>query len=169
MANNKDAQIGCLQIGKEAMKFSAAHFTLFPNIDAERLHGHNYGVKLTCKGPLDEYDMVIDLGIIKSLLMEIIKVWDERTLMPISSPDLIVESKDGQVEVTWRDRHYSFPAEDVVLLPMANITIEGMAKYICEEFDRRLRKEYGFDRLIEISVGVSESPSQWGIYTLQTG
>ena len=33
-----------IDIQKEAFKFSAAHFLIFPDGSAERLHGHNYRV-----------------------------------------------------------------------------------------------------------------------------
>ena len=126
MAKNEEKPVGSLQIGKEAIKFSSAHFTLFPNAEAERLHGHNYAVKLTCTGPLDDYDMVIDMGIVKTILKDICNAWDEKILLPTNSQELIIENISGQVNLSWKDRRYAFPSADVVLLPLANITIEGL-------------------------------------------
>jgi hypothetical protein len=37
-----------IQIDKDYLKFSAAHFLIFPDGTAERLHGHNYKVYATC-------------------------------------------------------------------------------------------------------------------------
>ena len=39
-----------LRLGKQDFKFSAAHFTLFPDGSAELLHGHDYRVRVALRG-----------------------------------------------------------------------------------------------------------------------
>ena len=42
-----------IAIDKDYLKFSAAHFLIFPDGSAERLHGHNYKVYVTIETELD--------------------------------------------------------------------------------------------------------------------
>ena len=39
-----------LEIGKEDMKFSAAHYTVFSATERERLHGHTHAVRVQFTG-----------------------------------------------------------------------------------------------------------------------
>jgi hypothetical protein len=47
-------------IDKEYLKFSCAHFMIFPDGTKERLHGHNYHVTCEIDGQLSEHGLVID-------------------------------------------------------------------------------------------------------------
>ncbi|MCD6120361.1 MAG: 6-carboxytetrahydropterin synthase QueD [Spirochaetales bacterium] len=61
--------------------FSAAHFLSDYHGKCERLHGHNYRVRVTVKGSkLDKGGMLLDFGIIKKKLREIIGLYDHMNL-----------------------------------------------------------------------------------------
>ena len=61
--------------------FSAAHFLSSYHGKCERLHGHNYRVWVTIKGnKLDSGGMLIDFGIVKKKLREIIALYDHLNL-----------------------------------------------------------------------------------------
>jgi len=61
--------------------FSAAHFLSNYHGKCERLHGHNYRVRVTIKGgKLDNGGMLLDFGIIKKKLHEIIALYDHMNL-----------------------------------------------------------------------------------------
>ncbi len=49
-----------VELQKEQLVFSAAHFITFAGDICECLHGHNYGVRAEVVGPLDENRYVID-------------------------------------------------------------------------------------------------------------
>ena len=49
-----------IQVDKQDFRFSAAHFLIFPDGSAERLHGHNYRVAVEVEAGLDEHGLVID-------------------------------------------------------------------------------------------------------------
>ena len=49
-----------VRLEKEYLVFSAAHFITFNQNICERLHGHNYGVRVVVEGPLDENRYVVD-------------------------------------------------------------------------------------------------------------
>ncbi len=49
-----------VDVTKEQFIFSAAHFITFAGDICERIHGHNYGVRASVEGPLDENRYVVD-------------------------------------------------------------------------------------------------------------
>ena len=49
-----------IDIQKEYFKFSAAHFLIFPDGTAERLHGHNYRVFAEIDAALSRHGLVLD-------------------------------------------------------------------------------------------------------------
>jgi len=62
-------------------EFAAAHFLADYHGKCERLHGHNYRVRITVSGnTLDPGGMLIDFGILKSSLKESVSRWDHRHL-----------------------------------------------------------------------------------------
>src|SRR6185295_3891041 len=115
-----------IALEKEDFKFSAAHFTLFLDREAELLHGHNYRVRVGIAGSrLDDLGLLVDLDDAKRKIRALCAGLDTRLLLPESgNAQLTIERRDGEVEVRWRERRYLFPTEDVVFLPMVNVSIE---------------------------------------------
>ncbi len=120
----------CLQLAKEAFKFSAAHFTLLGE-DAEHLHGHNYRVAVEVVGRrLDADGLLVGFSGLKALLRRSCERLDDRVLVPTRSPHLVVAQQGDEIEVRWRERAYRFPAAEVVLLPLENSSIELLARML---------------------------------------
>ena len=71
-----------IDIRKEYFKFSAAHFLIFPDGTAERLHGHNYRVEVTVQGKVDERTgLMVDLRHLDQIVQEeVIRRYDHRNL-----------------------------------------------------------------------------------------
>jgi 6-pyruvoyltetrahydropterin/6-carboxytetrahydropterin synthase len=66
--------------------FAAAHRLVHYNGKCERLHGHNYKVRLWASGEaLGEGGMLVDFGLLKAALGEIIAELDHRDLNEIAS------------------------------------------------------------------------------------
>ncbi len=64
--------------------FSAAHFLTRYHGKCERLHGHNYKVRVYAAGPgLDEGGMLLDFGELKAALREVLAVLDHGLLNDI--------------------------------------------------------------------------------------
>lgn len=61
--------------------FAAAHFIVHYNGKCERLHGHNYRVRVYAQGnTLDEGGMLIDFGVLKGALHEVLAILDHSLL-----------------------------------------------------------------------------------------
>lgn len=119
-----------LVLAKEDFKFSSAHFTLFGDSEAERLHGHNYTVRVELEGStLDAEGLLADIVVVKKRIRALCARLDSRMLVPADSPRLEIRGTED-LEVVHRERTYRFPAEDVVLLPLVNTSIELFAEWI---------------------------------------
>jgi 6-pyruvoyltetrahydropterin/6-carboxytetrahydropterin synthase len=144
-------------LAKEDFKFSAAHFTLFPDGSAELLHGHNYQVSVELTGcGLDGHGMLCDFVHTKKAIRELCQGLDSRTLIPVGSADLEVRRDGDAVEVAYQDRRYRLPAADVLLLELPNTTIELFAAMIWQQ----LMPELANQGLIGLAVSVAETAGQ---------
>ena len=63
-SNLNDKKIGKIQIAKQALNFSAAHFTIFSATEREDLHGHNFQVECELASPIDRNGLIFDYKII---------------------------------------------------------------------------------------------------------
>ncbi|MCC6509688.1 MAG: 6-pyruvoyl tetrahydropterin synthase family protein [Pirellulaceae bacterium] len=150
-----------VELQKEQLVFSAAHFITFAGDICECLHGHNYGVRAEVVGPLDENRYVIDFIAFRDRLAEIVKRLDHHVLLPTTHPLIKVVPDDREVTVTFRDKRWIFPREDCMLLPVTNTTAEEIAHYMATELHKMLRPTIG-DRIEWLEVGVDENHGQWG-------
>lgn len=144
-------------IAKEDFKFSAAHFTLWSGGGAELLHGHNYQVRVELAGSeLDDAGLLVELEPCKRLVRALCARLDSRTLLPAASDQLLCTRLGDTVEARLGDRRYVFPAADTLLLPLANTSIELLARMLWQELAAELRGS----RVETIAVSVEESAGQ---------
>jgi 6-pyruvoyltetrahydropterin/6-carboxytetrahydropterin synthase len=144
-------------LAKEDFKFSAAHFTLFSGGRAELLHGHNYRVRVELSGDgLDEEGLLVDLETFKKKLRAVCAGLDSRTLLPGESPRLDWGRDHGSIEVRCGERVYRFPEEDTLVLPLANTSMELLARMIWEDLAAGLAGT----RVDALAVSVEESAGQ---------
>jgi 6-pyruvoyltetrahydropterin/6-carboxytetrahydropterin synthase len=154
-----------IDVHKDYLKFSAAHFLIFPDGSAERLHGHNYKVYVSIETPLDRHGLVVNFKDIKPLVRELVNTLDEHVLIPGEHPVLRTALQpDGQMEIRYRERRL-IPADEVIVLPISNSSAENLATFVGREIRRRIQQRWPEIRVTRLSVGVEETPGQRGIYT----
>lgn len=153
-----------IRVQKGYINFSSAHFITYEGTRCEALHGHNFTTSLQLDGTLDENDYVLDFVKTKKMLKKICDAIDHKVLLPTDSAKIQVEQRGDAITADYDGRFYRFPAEDVVLLPIPNVTSEMLARYICGEMKTAL-KAIGADNLSHIAVEVCESPGQGATYT----
>jgi 6-pyruvoyltetrahydropterin/6-carboxytetrahydropterin synthase len=123
-----------LRLAKEDFAFAAAHFTLFPDGDAERLHGHNYRLRAVLRGPaLDDEGMLVPVAPVKAAIRALCAALDERILIAEKSPRLELRREGETLSVRFGTRRYRFPAAEVALLPIPNVTIEALAQHLWQD------------------------------------
>ena len=154
-----------IELEKEYFKFSAAHFLIFPDGSAERLHGHNYRVFVEIDARLSEHGLVIDFQEIKPVVRELLDSLDERFLIPGEHPVLEYSVReDGVCEIRHGESYYAAPAEDVLVLPMNNTSSENLATWIGREIKRLLVEQFGDVEMRRLRVAVEETSGQRGVY-----
>ena len=152
-----------VRVTKENLKFSAAHFIAYPGF-REPLHGHNYQVGVTVEGRLSPMGYVLDFGLIKRLLKEIVDRFDERTIIPRLSDCLHVESSEGQVRVRYEQDDFVFPAADVALLDIVHSSAEELARFIWHALFEALRDRDVLRDVMALEIAVAEGPGQAAYY-----
>jgi len=144
-------------LAKEDFKFSSAHFTLFADGRAELLHGHNYRVKTELSGSdLDAEGLLLDIESFKRELRRLCAGLDGRTLIPGESRRLRWSREGEAIVVCCGERTYRLPAEDILLLPLANTSIELLARMLWSD----LAPHLAGSRVEVLAVSVEESAGQ---------
>jgi len=157
-----------IEISKEYFKFSAAHFLIFPDGSSERLHGHNYRVRIEIEARLTQHGLVLDFKQVKPVVRELVDELDEHWLVPGEHPELRhTRREDGVTEVVYRDLRYSAPSGDVIVLPINNTSSENLAAWVGRELSRRLRTRFADVEIGRLRVSVEETTGQSGVYTFE--
>lgn len=126
-----------LIIDDPKLNFSSSHF-IVEHDKCERLHGHNYQVKIEVEGPLNKDYMVMDFKDAKDRVMEVCDELDHHILIPGNSKALKITESDGQLEVRSAGKYYSFPLSDCTRLPINATTAEELSRYIFLELKKDL-------------------------------
>lgn len=157
-----------LQLAKQNFKFSSAHFLIFDEKSAERLHGHNYQVRVEIGIPdqdaMKATGFFVDFNVFKKYIKSALDRWDEMVILPKNHPDMKFNTRGTSLEVTFRDRFYTFPSNEVVLLPVTNTSVEQLSRLLAEDFMR----EFKTHKVSFVSVYVEETLGQ-GATTKVTG
>lgn len=145
-----------------AFKFSSAHFVI-GHEKCERLHGHNYTLRVEIRGDVDDQGFVVDFCAVKQALKKVIDALDHQTLIPGAHPGIAI-NPDAGANVNFRfdgtngvEKVYSIPRSDARILPLKAITCELLAEYI----HGKLQKEFAYH---EVAVQVGETPSSLAKY-----
>ena len=167
LSSNRAAATWRIHVEKEYHKFSAAHFLIFDDGSAERLHGHNYRVAVEIDTPRTSHGMVIDFKRIKPLVSAIIEPLDETFVIPGLHPDLTCHAiNDVETEIRHGKRRYVVPTDEVQILPILNSSSENLAEWIGASLLDSIRATFPAVKLARLSVSVEETPGQQGIFTL---
>lgn len=125
-----------LHLYKQNFKFSAAHFLIFDEKRAERLHGHNYQVRVSIKFNQDVHELgyLVDFNLLKKQIKSRLDQWDEMVLIPAKNSEMKISYKFQNIDINFRDRFYSFPKNEVVLLDIVNTSVELLSELLAHDF-----------------------------------
>lgn len=145
-------------LAKQDFKFSAAHFLIFDEKHAERLHGHNYRVKvrlsfLQKKNALGYY---VDFNKVKKIIRDSLSKLDEMIILPQKNKEFLVKEINQHTHINFRDRYYVFPSNEVCWLPLDNTSVENLSFYLADQWKYDFQK-FGTNK---IDVYVEESAGQ---------
>ncbi|MBX2986364.1 MAG: 6-carboxytetrahydropterin synthase [Bdellovibrionaceae bacterium] len=149
-----------LHLAKQNFKFSAAHFLIFDEKSAEKLHGHNYQVtvdlEVAGEADLAGRGFFVDFNVFKKFIKARLDQWDEVVLLPEKHTDMKFRREGSSLEVRFRDRFYVFPANEVILLPVTNTSVEQLSRLLAEEFHAAFKDQH----VARVRVSVEETRGQ---------
>ncbi len=154
-----------VDVTKEAFTFSAAHFITVAGDICERIHGHNYGVRVSVEGPLDENRYVVDFIALRDAMLQLTQHLDHHVLLPTQHTMIHVAQEGNEVIARFREKRWVFPAEDCILMPVINTTAEEIARVLAEQIIEMTNAKFG-SALNWIEVAVDENHGQWGVCRL---
>jgi 6-pyruvoyltetrahydropterin/6-carboxytetrahydropterin synthase len=155
-----------LGVGRDHHKFSAAHMTVLHD-RTERLHGHNFQVRVTVELQSVAYGAFLDLFVVEHALGEICEAWNERLLLAADCPVFELVKRDAvEVEFRLSGKRYVVPAEDAVLLPVDNLMIELLAKEIARRMVAAIGEPLAKAGATVLEVEIAELPGVAGTFRL---
>lgn len=158
-----------LHLAKENFKFSSAHFLIFDETHAERLHGHNYQVSVDLGVPSREEmaakGFFVDFNVFKREIKAKVDAWDEHVLLPERQPEMRFRREGSSLHVDFRDRYYVFPADEVILLPVTNTSVEQLSRLLAEDLFQTFRSQ----NVSWLTVKVEETRGQGASTTIGEG
>ena len=150
-----------IDINKEYLKFSAAHFTIFDATDRERLHGHNFLVCARACSPVGDNGLCFPYDLLKKKLKSLCDELDEYTLLPGESPHMTVQPEGDYYQALYNGEKLVFVKPDTIVLPVRNTTVEELSHYLLERIlgDDSFVADHDI-RALEVKV--SSGPGQCG-------
>ena len=148
-----------IRLDKEAMKFSAGHFTIFGPGERERLHGHNFKVGVVLHASVGDNGLCFDYGIYKRKMVALCRELNEYFLLPGRSPLLVIEEDGDAVVAVFGSERIPFLRADVLVLPIANVTVEELAAYLLARLSTDARTLAGHG-IHAIEMEVASGPGQ---------
>jgi 6-pyruvoyltetrahydropterin/6-carboxytetrahydropterin synthase len=152
-------RVTTLELFKEEMKFSAGHFTILAPDRRERLHGHNFTVQVVLTNTIAEDGLVVDYGLYKRKVIDFCRDWNEVFLLPGKSPYLEIRETDTHVMARFSGEDIPFLRRDVLVLPVANVTVEELAEAFLKKI-LRFREEDSRTEIVGVKVKVFSAPGQ---------
>ncbi len=149
-----------VSVRREQYKFSCAHMTVFPDGTKERLHGHNYQLGIDLELTSVAFEHMLPFAAIKDCLAGICHDLRERVLVAADNPLSKISTRDDELELVACGKRYVFPREDVVVLAIANVSVEALADHLADRVLADLGPSLPPGVVTAVEVWVSESPGQ---------
>ncbi|MCT4640735.1 MAG: 6-pyruvoyl tetrahydropterin synthase family protein [Bacteriovoracaceae bacterium] len=152
-----------IKVYKQYFNFASSHFLIFDDGSREPLHGHNYRVMIKGEADISKSDMVFDFLDIKPIVRRVCDNLDHRLLIPKENKLIEIFEKDTNIEIKTKDSNFSFPKQDVLLLPIQNTSAERLAMYINAQVREITKNKFNFV-FDAFEVEVEETPGQSAVY-----
>ena len=161
-----------IHIRKDNLKFSAAHMTVFADGRKEGLHGHNYQVELTVElQDSPALARMLSYEVFKKALRSVCEQWDEKVLIAGENPWLEpLPAEEGEYACRLCGKRYVLPADEVMVLPMDNVTAENLAQVLLDRFWIELTGDASIpwrERIAAVSLRIDESRGQGATFSVR--
>ena len=154
-------RLSTIEIYKENMKFSAAHFTIFSDTHREHLHGHNYTAHVALTTEIIENGLSFDYRFYKDKLFEHCQLVNHTTILPMESKYMQIEAQGDYLYAYYNGEKIPFLKSDVTLLPICNTSVEELSNWFLQKLiaDPAQLEEHNIKN---ITVKIFSGPGQSG-------
>lgn len=149
-----------IELFRDDMKFSAAHFTIFSSIEREMLHGHNFHVYIKLGASVDENGLAFDYTSCRDKILELCCALNGRCLMPSKSKYLTFIATEENYEFIFNNQKIILPKNDVLLMPLENISTELLSDWFLEKMDHYF-KTFDIKNIEKMTVKISTGSGQF--------
>lgn len=160
-SKDTEARLSRIEISKQALNFSIAHFTIFSSVVRENLHGHNFQIQCHVTAVLGKDGLLFDYAILKKILRDMCDEIDEQVILPGNSPHLSISEEEDYVVALFNGERIPFLRRDVSILPIANTTVEEFSHYFLDKLV--VHVELQGKGIKAYTVKISSSPGQYGV------
>ena len=135
-----------MKIGIENFEIDSAHYTEGITDKCSNIHGHTFNLDVEIEGEVgqDKKGMVLDFGLVKEKVKEVLEKWDHRFIVPEEKVDEI--NSEGPFNLKIK------PIEGKAA------TTENMAKQIAKDIFQRIE--------MPVSVKLYEGKDSYAIYKI---
>ncbi|MCA9680165.1 MAG: 6-carboxytetrahydropterin synthase [Kofleriaceae bacterium] len=148
-----------LHVVTEPERLYFGHMTVYPDGHKERLHGHNARIFVDLDLADGAMARMVDLDQIRLPLGALCDAWRERLLLPAKNPFLEIVRDDGdELEFRLCGARYVCPRGDVVLLPIENCSVEGLAEHVAHHLRDAMAAAVAEGNVLGFEVRVEELP-----------
>lgn len=150
-----------IELYKENMKFSAAHFTIFSATEREHLHGHNYTVHVAITNWVNENGLTFDYRFYKEKIFLLCRQLNQTLLLPTESKYLAISQDNEYCHAVFNHKKLIFLNTDVTLLPVCNITVEELSAWFVTQLaqDQENLQKHAIEAIL---VKIFSGPGQGG-------
>jgi 6-pyruvoyltetrahydropterin/6-carboxytetrahydropterin synthase len=156
-------QTTTITLAHDAMQFSAGHFTIFSGTEREHLHGHNFTVEASVTGAVGPDGLHLNYSVYRRCIVKLCEALHERLLLPGHSPHLAIREQDHAIEVRFNADTFVFPKDDVLVLPLVNLSLEELSRYFSESIVKSLQCDVS--KILRLDVRVFSKPRQSASHT----
>jgi 6-pyruvoyltetrahydropterin/6-carboxytetrahydropterin synthase len=99
----------------------------------ETMHGHDYQVSVSFTTSIIKNDMSFDCRDYKLKILALCEELDYRFIIPENSSYLTIREDDARFHIKFAAEEIAFYKKDVVLLPVENVTLEGLSLWFLNQ------------------------------------
>lgn len=135
MLNNKKitSRIATIELFKEALKFSAGHFTVFSSTERENIHGHDYRVHVLLTTEIEDEGLSFDYRFYEKKLLPLCRALDKTILIAGLCKYLKVSDEGDYCCIEFNHEKILLLHRDANVLPIYNVTVEELSNWFLQQ------------------------------------
>jgi 6-pyruvoyltetrahydropterin/6-carboxytetrahydropterin synthase len=155
------SRLATVEILKDELKFSSGHFMCLSADQRETMHGHDYQVNVVFDCLVGNNGMAFDLRFYKQRVLDLCQVLDYHFILPANSQFLKLEETENHWLAHTRIETLTFNKNDVVVLPITNVTLEELSFWFLQQLMRNTQ-ELQEHMIQALTINVSNGRGQLG-------